>query len=204
MREGTRHRVAFDAYVGLGPNRSLERLHDVLAADPGRHRLKTAPGLRTLYRWSAALHWQDRIADLEREARRGDAAEHVEALRLMNDRHAQEGVALQQRAVQRLRALLDGELTPSEAIRALGEGVRIERLARGEVTDRTQVEGKDDDLDLSGFSLAELRALAAATEGTRPPRGARRDREARSDAAQLDAGVPDDRRATDAAAPGAP
>ena len=53
MREHTRHRLAFDAYVALGAQRSLERLRDAIGADPASHGFPRPPGLRTLYRWSA-------------------------------------------------------------------------------------------------------------------------------------------------------
>lgn len=159
MRETTRHRVIFAAYVDLGASRTLEALHRQIRADPGAYGLTRAPGLRSLYRWSTELHWQDRLDDLEREARRQDAETYLRSLQEMNERQAREGLVLQQKAVQRIQALADNELSGSEAIRALVEGARLERLARGEVTDRSQIE-RTDDLDLSGFSIAELRALA--------------------------------------------
>ena len=196
MRERTRHRVVFDAYVRQGPNRSLERLHAEIVVDPEAYGFTRPPALRTLYGWSAELHWQDRLADLEREARQRDAVEQLEALHEMNERHAREGLALQQKAVQRLQTLLDRELAPGEAIRALVEGVRLERLARGEVTERTQIER--DNLDLSTFSVAELRALAelaaGRAAGDRPPQPGQ--------PARLDGGPPDDPRPPDGADPG--
>jgi hypothetical protein len=54
--------------------------------------------------------------------------------------------------------LPEADMSPAEAIRALAEGARLERLARGEVTERTSIKG--DDIDLTRFSLVELRALA--------------------------------------------
>jgi hypothetical protein len=63
-------------------------------------------------------------------------------------------------------------MTTADAIRALAEGARLERLARGEVTERTLLE-RSDDFDLSGFSIAELRVLAeiaaAGAAGDSPP-----------------------------------
>lgn len=159
MRETTRHRLAFAAYVELGPSRTIETLEMQLRADPAAFGLSRAPGRRSLFRWSSELHWQDRLDDLEREARRQNAEAYLRSLKEMNERQAREGLVLQQKAVERIQALADNELTGSEAIRALVEGARLERLARGEVTDRPQIE-RTDDLDLSGFSIAELRALA--------------------------------------------
>ena len=163
MREHTRHRVAFDAYVTLGAQRSLERIRDAIAADPAGLGFQRPPGLRTLYRWSAAFRWQERLADLEREARRQAETERLELLVAMNERHAREGLALQEKALRRLQALPEDDFGPGDTIRALKEGVHLERLARGDVTDRIgQAQDEEDDLDLSGFALAELRALAQA------------------------------------------
>jgi uncharacterized protein YoaH (UPF0181 family) len=159
MRESTSHRLAFNLYVELGSARSLEGLHATIASDPAAYGFSRTPSLRSIYRWSSDLHWQGRINDLEREARRRDAENHLQQLREMNERHARAGLALQQKAVQRIQSLYESDLTATEAIKALTEGARLERLARGEVTDRTSVE-RSDDIDLSSFSLAELRVLA--------------------------------------------
>jgi hypothetical protein len=159
MRETTRHRLAFGAYVNLGSGRSLEILQAKLVADPASFGLSRAPGLRTLYRWSAALNWQDQLADLEREARRADAENYLRSLKDMNERQVSAALVLQQRSLQRIQSLAQDDLSVAEAIRGLVEGARLERLARGDVTDRTQVERSFEN-DLSGFSMAELRALA--------------------------------------------
>jgi uncharacterized protein YoaH (UPF0181 family) len=194
MREETRHRQAFNAYVALGPNRSIDALHAEIAAVPRALGFRRVPGTRTLFRWSTELRWQERLTDLEREARLRDAEENVAALREMNHRHTQEGLTLQRKAIERFQTLDPADITPGEAIRALAEGVRLERLGRGEVTERTEIERRDDH-DLGTFSIAELRALAelaagrAAGDSTPQPPQPRR----------LDAGLSDDRREADGA-----
>ena len=82
-----------------------------------------------------------------------------------------EGLSLQQAGIARLAVLPADALPPNAAIRAVMEGVRLERLARGDGTARTAhdmpLEGN---LDLHRFSLTELRALASlATRAARPP-----------------------------------
>jgi uncharacterized protein YoaH (UPF0181 family) len=159
MRESTRQRLAFNLYVSLGSNRSLELLRATIAGDPVGHGFTRVPAMRSFFRWSAELRWQDRLADLEREARIQDAENLLQELKEMNQRQAREGLLLQQKAIAKLQTLLDEEMATSDAIRALAEGARLERLARGEVTERTMQE-RNDEIDLSGFSIAELRALA--------------------------------------------
>ena len=162
MKEMTRNRLAFDLYVRLGANRSLEALREALKDDPSLIGLKRAPSRSTLEAWSSAFHWQDRLLDLERQATDRDRDQQLRALREMAERHAKEGLALQQKGVERLQSLRPEELTPSDAVRALIEGVRLERLARGEPTDRIMQRGEErlGPIDLRKFTNEELRRLA--------------------------------------------
>lgn len=166
MKEQTRQRLAFDLYVRMGPSRSLEALHEALQADPSLIGLARPPGRSTLESWSSAFHWQDRLLDLERQAAERDREEQLKALREMNERHAREGLALQQKAVDRLRGLAPAEISAAEAVRALVEGVRLERLARGEPTEHIREEGEVvyGHVDLKNFSNEELRRLAELAE----------------------------------------
>ena len=162
MNETTRHRLAFNLYVRMGADRSLEALQEALAADPSLIGLKRAPSRSTLEAWSSALHWQDRILDLEGQAAEQDRHHQLEALREMAERHAREGLALQQKGVERLQSLPAEQLSPADAVRALIEGVRLERLARGEPTDRIMQRGEESHgpVDLANFTNEELRRLA--------------------------------------------
>jgi len=159
MKESTRHRLAFDLYVRLGAARSLERLHEELTADPGLIELNSAPSRSTLDAWSATFHWQDRLRDLENEAANRDREEQVRALHDMNERHVKEGLALQQKGVERLKTLDEDEMSASDAIRSVIEGVKLERLSRGAPTERVAQEGTGDDR-LRDFTGEELRQLA--------------------------------------------
>lgn len=162
MKETTRHRLAFDLYVRLGADRSLEALHEALKGDPSLIGLKRDPSRSTLESWSSAFHWQDRLLDLERKATEQDREQQLRTLQEMAERHAREGLALQQKGVERLQSLRPEELTPSDAVRALIEGVRLERLARGEPTDRIAQKGEEghEPVDLRNFNNEELRRLA--------------------------------------------
>ena len=159
MRETTRHREAFDRYWRLGAERSLERLHAELEAE-GR-----GPSLRTLCEWSRQLHWQDRISDLERKARQAEDAARVAAIREMQERHAREGLLLQQRGTEWLAEFGAEDASPEAAIRAITEGAKLERLARGEATERT--ESVDPTAEqLREVSDDELQRFIALAEGT--------------------------------------
>ena len=119
MRETTKHREAFDLYWSLGADRSIERLH---AALKPRAR---APSLRSLYEWSRLFHWQVRVARLEGEARRAADEARIEDLRQMLDRHAREGLLLQQKGAEWITGMDEDHVTAETAIRAItGRGER--------------------------------------------------------------------------------
>ncbi len=162
MKEMTRHRLAFDLYVRMGADRSLEALHEALMDDPSLIGLRRAPSRSTLEAWSSAFHWQDRLLDLERQATEHDREQQLRTLQEMAERHAREGLALQQKGVERLQSLPAEQLSPADAVRALIEGVRLERLARGEPTELIRQKGEDShgQVDLGNFTNEELRRLA--------------------------------------------
>lgn len=158
MTEPRRSRDAFDRYWGLGAERSIERLHAELALQ-GK-----APHIRTLYGWSSRYHWQHRIRDLEREAAAAEDERRVREVREMRERQLREGLLLQQRGTEWLSQLDGDRVTGSDAIRAITEGARLEREARGDSDESGQrAPGRDHVRD----RLAELtdEQLEALTEG---------------------------------------
>lgn len=59
----------------------------------------------------------------------------------MIERHAKEALLLQQKGAEWIAAIDVGGATADAAIRAIVEGTRMERLARGEPTERQEVQG---------------------------------------------------------------
>lgn len=158
MSERTQHRRAFDLYLRIGAERSIAELQELIADDPALIGMSRAPTLRTLESWSAKFNWQDRIRGFERKAAAQDRDDQVQVIREMNERHAKEGVAIQQKGVERLQTLPAEEMTGADAVRSIVEGARLERMARGGAD--IPREGADDDIDLSTFTEEELRRLA--------------------------------------------
>lgn len=163
MPESTRHRRAFELYWRLGAERSIERLHEAMA------KAGEAPALRTLYGWSSRYHWQDRVADLEREAREVEDEVRIAEVKAMQERQAKEGLFLQQRGARWLAELTAEDVPPAAAIRAITEGAKLERLARGEVTERIEQRNEEEaeDDQLKELSDAELEALIRRVEALR-------------------------------------
>jgi hypothetical protein len=146
----------------MGASRSLEALLRQLRDAPSLVGLKRGPSRSTLSTWSSALRWQDRLLDLERQAGEQDRERQLKVLQEMNERHAKEGLALQQKGIERLGTLPPEQFSPSDAIRAINDGVRLERLARGEPTEHIRQEGDmlHAHIDLTNFTNEELRRLA--------------------------------------------
>ena len=181
MTENARHRAAFDRYWRMDADRSIRRLHAAMAsAGP-------APGLRTLYEWSRRFHWQARIRDLEERAAVEEDAARRAAPREMAARHAKEGLLLQRKGAGWLETVPESRITAEAAIRAVIEGTKLERLARGEPTERveqqTDVERKMEELDdveldhlirLVTKSVAGDRSAARARRSAGPTAPARR------------------------------
>jgi hypothetical protein len=159
LAESTKHRLAFEAYWRLGQDRSIERLHSVLAGRNGR-----VPSRRTLYDWSSRYQWQARIAGLEREARTAEDHARMVAIREMHERQAKAGLLLQQKGTEWLVNLGAEVATPEAAVRAIVEGAKLERLARGEVTERQEVTG-DNPARLAELTDEELDALIEHAHG---------------------------------------
>ena len=170
MREETRHRVAFNLYWAQGPGRSIEGLHRQLEGDFAEHGFRRPPDLRTLYRWSTTLGWQDRLAQLEREAHARDREAQITAIQEMNERQAREALLLQQKVIEGLQSRSPQDFSPDGLVRALWTAVKVERLARGEPTERSETQ-ESRDPRLERLSDAELERLARLAEAT--PEGRR-------------------------------
>jgi hypothetical protein len=116
---------AFTYYVSLGPTRSYE----TVAAKYGASR-------RGIAEHAKRERWQERVADIEVRARAQAEAKALESLDVMNQRHLQEARFLQSRGLEGLKS---GRLELYAANGRLVElGVKLERLIRGQATERTE------------------------------------------------------------------
>lgn len=116
---------AFSFYVSLGPRRS----YDAVAAKYGASRRGVADHAKR-------EHWQERVAKLENRARADAETKAAESLEAMNQRHLQEARFLQSRGLEGLKS---GRLELYAANGRLVElGVKLERLVRGQATERTE------------------------------------------------------------------
>ncbi len=125
--EPARAFAAFAVYRDCGGRRSLAEACRRFYGDGG-----STAKVRCLERWSATWRWVERAgawdAELDRQSRR----KLVEAVEAMHQRHAQEAVEFQTKALDRLRKLSVDDLTPAQVLAFFIEAVKVERTARGE------------------------------------------------------------------------
>jgi hypothetical protein len=129
--------AAFVAYRDLGPQRSLDEVGRQLYSptkegskgdQKGRKRAATGH----IREWSVKFDWVKRaqLWDAEQDAVLRTA--QLSAVQKMAERHAEEAVQLQAKAIASLKTLKPEEMSAADIIRMFVEGVKIERLSRGQ------------------------------------------------------------------------
>ena len=135
-RAQSRAEYLFYSYYSLGSSRSLAKLHALLTG------LGLKLSLGTLKNYCARGNWIERAA-AEDATTSVEKAEESNALALrvaeLNHRHAQYGQALQQMSIRGLRALNPELFSATEVSNMLEKGIKLERLAEGEATDRHEL-----------------------------------------------------------------
>jgi len=120
---------AFCIYRDLPPH---ERSLKAVAEKLGGKRSGKSRALRPLERWSSRYRWVERAQAWDEEVDRRAREAHLRAVKEMRERHARMAVALQQKALDRLKQMDPDELEPLEVLKYLIEAAKLERLARGE------------------------------------------------------------------------
>ena len=125
---------AFCIYRDMPPEfRSLRAVADRYYGGAGggtvTKRLRV-PG--QIQKWSIQWRWVERARAWDDEQDRIAREEHRRAIREMRERHAREAVALQQKALERLRSLNPDDLSPRDLLSFIVEAAKLERISRGE------------------------------------------------------------------------
>lgn len=118
---------AFAEYRDMGPERTL-----VLVA------AKLRKSATLMGRWSSVHEWAERTAAWDAHLDRQRQEATVDAVREMAERHAKVAATMGAKVVERLRAIDPQTLSASDLARWFEIAVRIERLSRGLVTERTE------------------------------------------------------------------
>lgn len=141
-KELTRQRAEtfFGIYYEMGAGRSLQKLAELCS----KIGLKRA--LSTFTRWSVEHGWQNRILEVDSKLQATREASHFAKIQVMNERQAQDARNLQALGRAGMTGLVNImkqtgqlELGPQDIVTLIREGAKLERLALGEVTDRTEM-----------------------------------------------------------------
>lgn len=118
---------------------------------------------RMFQRWSAKYNWVSRASAWDEEVDRETRVIQIEAVKLMNERHVQVGKALQQKAIERLRAVTPEEMKLEDILAFLNTGVKFERQALGEPDEIVSVQKEEmlEIVDYSKMSTDQLKAMLA-------------------------------------------
>ncbi len=143
---------------------------------PGRRVKKAVADLEgvhpvDLQKWSAEHGWRERatLYDMHLDSLALETTEKT--IREMNKRHARSAMMLQRfagteigklaaKAEERTHDPVD-DAKPADVSRIMETGIKLERLSRGEATERTE---NSDGLDLSKLNVEELKLLKALKE----------------------------------------
>ncbi len=115
---------AFDRYLALGPSRSYSALAKTIGVSK-----------QAVVQRATREGWKQRAIDIEKKAR--DAADRraIETLESMNARHLKIAQAMQSKALGALQSVVLN--SGADAMRGLDMAVKLERLVRGEPSERT-------------------------------------------------------------------
>ena len=134
------HDAVYAVYLMMGHDRSLSKLNSVLA------NLGLNMTLNTLKNYSARYDWQQRLRNAEQSAQAQKQEQDTARLISMNERQAGLGELSQRLAAHYLKQTFDRVMADPAAVqgtsqdiaRLIESGSRLERMARGEVTNRTE------------------------------------------------------------------
>ncbi|MCC7014858.1 MAG: hypothetical protein IT454_20010 [Planctomycetes bacterium] len=116
---------AFSFYFSLGPTRSYTEVAK-----------KYGVSKRAVVDFAKKDDWQSRIAEAERTSRQHANQQAVESLDEMNQRHLKEARYLQSKGLEGLNR--GAPEVAAVSLKAITAGIQLERLIRGQATERTE------------------------------------------------------------------
>lgn len=148
----------FAAYRDMGADRSLAKVAQKLGKSKA-----------LMERWSVRWQWVIRADAWDDEMDRMSRRELEKGITGMRKNHVNIAKAMLVKALQALQRIPVDEMTPKDVSTMVDVAAKLERISRGEVTERT--EGKQtiagevsvSTIDLSGITDEELAALDAIT-----------------------------------------
>lgn len=91
---------------------------------------------------SSRFNWQARCDAYDLYILRRQRDRNEDRIMKMRENHAAVGEQLWKRALRRLLSITDGEIEAGDMVRMVDIGVKVERLSRGESTEKQEISGK--------------------------------------------------------------
>ena len=91
---------------------------------------------------SSRFNWQTRCDAYDLYILRRQRDKNEAKILKMRENHAAIGEQMLKRAMRRLLSITDGEIEAGDMVRMVDIGVKVERLSRGESTEKQEVSGK--------------------------------------------------------------
>lgn len=125
--EGDQAFAAFKSYRDMG----LERTTAKVALEVKKH-------VRLIHRWSADWNWRQRVEAWDIEQDRIEQHRNLMEVRRMRKRHADTGMLLLGKALQKLARIDPATLGALTLLKYIELGAKLEARARGEPEEHTQ------------------------------------------------------------------
>lgn len=165
--EGKRANAALRDYAAMGAARSLRALLERYvqrATSLGATRPPTVLW-RTICSWSQRQNWVARVDAYDSDIQQQSRLAQIAAVADMNERHVNLARAMMGIVARRLLTLQPEDLSPADTVRWAEALSKLERLARGEATERVDVFQRVRELAREmGYTDEETREAVAAAE----------------------------------------
>jgi hypothetical protein len=162
--ESRKAAIAKGDYCTMGPGRSAVKLCAEYVRQASAGRQVPTLKLYTIGEWSRRYNWVAAAAAYDADIRQQARLAQIEAVRDMNERHVNLARAMLGIITQRLQSLDPHTLTPADTARWADVCSKLERLARGEATERVDVYQRVRELarEMGLSATEEAEAVAAA------------------------------------------
>ncbi len=119
---------AFCVYRNMGLERTLEKTADELNKN-----------ISLINKWSSKFEWIERTSAYDEYLEEKKLEQQEKEISKMNERHIQESLALQKKALLKLQKLDPGDASVNEMLRMFEMGAKLERTARGATEAKVEV-----------------------------------------------------------------
>lgn len=158
---------AFQVYLNEA-KRNKRETYIIIRARKGLEPLKQRQNSGTIEAWSQEFNWKSRAIAYDNHLADLALQKREDQVRQMVERHALIAEQFQKKVIERLRTIDAAALQPNAIARWFETAVKVERLSRGEHTEKVKtdqnVKSTELDLDLSQLTDDEFEQLRKISE----------------------------------------